>query len=157
MKIIPYLFSLVVLSVFGQTPNAPAKDLSCQKTDAEWKAQLNENTYYVLRESDTERPFSGKYNKHYEEGVYKCAGCDAPLYKSDNKYNSGSGWPAFDRAVDGAVSYKKDNKLGYTRVELTCSSCDGHLGHMFEDGPLQTTGKRHCVNSIALSFTSENE
>jgi methionine-R-sulfoxide reductase len=84
-------------------------------------------------------------------------GCDAPLYVSDYKYDSGSGWPAFDRAVEGAVSYRKDNKLGYTRIELICSSCGGHLGHMFNDGPRQTTGQRHCINSVALSFVSDDE
>ena len=160
MKSILFIFTCICCSVYSQnpkTPNAPARDLSCHKTDAEWKAQLDDNAYYVLREAGTERPFSGLYNNHYEQGLYKCAGCDAPLYVSDHKYDSGSGWPAFDRAVEGAVSYRKDNKLGYTRIELICSSCGGHLGHMFNDGPRQTTGQRHCINSVALSFVSGDE
>jgi len=159
MKSILFLSTCIYCSVYSQNPklNAPAQDLSCQKTDAEWKAQLNDNVYYVLREAGTERPFSGLYNNHYEQGLYKCAGCDAPLYASDYKYDSGSGWPSFDRAVYGAVSYRKDNKLGYIRIELICSSCGGHLGHMFNDGPRQTTGKRHCINSAALSFVSYDE
>ena len=149
------IFSHIACAQNPKTFNAPAQDLSCQKTDAEWKAQLDDNAYYVLREAGTERPFSGLYNNHYKEGVYKCVGCEAPLYVSDHKYDSGSGWPAFDRAVEGAVSYKKDNKLGYTRIELICSSCGGHLGHLFNDGPRQTTGQRHCINSVALSFVSD--
>ena len=160
MKFILFIFACICCSAYSQnpkTPNAPAQDLTCQKTDAEWKAQLDDNVYYVLREAGTERPFSGLYNNHYEQGTYKCAGCDAPLYASDNKYDSGSGWPAFDRAVEGAVSYRKDNKLGYIRIELICSSCDGHLGHLFNDGPQQTTGQRHCINSVSLVFNAENE
>ena len=136
------LFTLLIFSqiAFTQNPKipyAPAKDLSCQKTDGEWKAQLDDNAYYVLREAGTERPYSGLYNDHYKEGVYKCAGCEAPLYISDHKYDSGSGWPAFDRAVEGAVSYKKDNKLSYTRAvrrnanpytEPSCTTSDRACG-----------------------------
>ena len=108
--------------------------------------------FYVLREAGTERAFSGKYDKFYEKGTYQCAACATPLYQSKHKYDSGSGWPSFDRGEDKNIEYDVDYKLGYARTELKCNKCGGHLGHMFNDGPRQTTGRRHCINSAALSF-----
>jgi len=122
------------------------------KTDAEWKAELPEMAYYVSRKAGTERAFSGPLNKFYEDGTYICAGCQTPLYESQHKYDSKSGWPSFDRGIDSNLEYDVDYKIGYARTELKCNNCGGHLGHMFEDGPRQTTGKRHCINSAALNF-----
>ena len=126
-----------------------------EKTDDEWKSSLPRMSYMVLRKAATEYPFTGKYNKHKEDGTYHCAGCNTPLYKSDNKYDSNCGWPSFDRAVEDNIEYDVDYKLGYARTELKCNKCGGHLGHVFNDGPKETTGKRHCINSAALNFVSD--
>ena len=132
------------------------KTYEVTKTDAEWEAQLDDMAYYVLRRAGTERAFSGIYNKHYEKGTYVCGGCNTPLYESKYKFDSGTGWPSFDRAVEGNIEYDVDYKIGYARSELKCNTCGGHLGHVFNDGPT-TTGKRHCINSAALEFiSSEN-
>jgi len=127
------------------------------KTDAEWKAQLTEKQYYVLRKAGTERPFSSKLNKNYAKGVYHCAACDTPLFKSEHKFDSGTGWPSFDREIEGNVAYGTDNKLGYSRDEEHCATCGGHLGHVFNDGPKKTTGKRHCINGVALKFVASED
>ena len=127
------------------------------KTEADWKAQLTDKEYYVLREAGTERPFSSPLNKKYEKGVYHCAACNTPLFKSEHKFDSGTGWPSFDREIEGNVAYGTDTKLGYSRDEEHCATCGGHLGHVFNDGPRETTGKRHCINGVALKFVpSEN-
>lgn len=122
------------------------------KTDSEWKAQLSNEAYYVLRKEGTERPFTSPLNKNYKKGVYHCTACDTPLFKSEHKFDSGTGWPSFDREIKGNVAYGTDNKLGYTRNEEHCANCGGHLGHIFNDGPRVTTGKRHCINGVALKF-----
>lgn len=122
------------------------------KSEAEWKEELEPLQYHVLREAGTERPFTSDLNKNYKKGVYVCAACQTPLFKSKHKFDSGTGWPSFDREIKGNVAYSTDNKIGYTRVEEHCATCGGHLGHMFNDGPLQTTGKRHCINGAALEF-----
>ncbi len=126
-----------------------------EKTESEWEAELSKMAFYVLRQAGTERAFSGQYDKFYEKGVYQCAACATPLYQSQYKYDSGSGWPSFDRGEDKNIEYDVDYKLGYARTELKCYKCGGHLGHMFNDGPRDTTGKRHCINSAALSFIPE--
>ena len=123
-----------------------------QKTGQEWKEELPEMSYMVLRKAATEYPFTGKYNNHKAKGTYACAGCNTPLYQSDNKYDSKCGWPSFDRAVESNIEYDVDYKIGYPRTELKCNKCGGHLGHVFNDGPKETTGKRHCINSAALNF-----
>jgi peptide-methionine (R)-S-oxide reductase len=122
------------------------------KTKAEWKKQLTEMQYYVLREAGTERAFSSALNKNKKKGVYHCAACDTPLFKSEHKYDSRSGWPSFDREIKGNVAFGTDNNLGYSRDEEHCATCGGHLGHVFNDGPRETTGKRHCINGVALKF-----
>ncbi|WP_299124750.1 peptide-methionine (R)-S-oxide reductase MsrB [uncultured Winogradskyella sp.] len=127
------------------------------KTDKEWKEQLTEKQYYVLRKAGTERPFSSPLNKNYEKGVYHCAACDTPLFKSEHKFDSGTGWPSFDREIKGNVAYGTDNNLGYSRDEEHCATCGGHLGHVFNDGPKETTGKRHCINGVALKFVPSEE
>ena len=127
------------------------------KTKAEWKEQLTDKQYYVLREAGTERPFSSPLNKNYKKGVYHCAACDTPLFKSDHKFDSGTGWPSFDREIEGNVAFSTDYNIGYARTEEHCATCGGHLGHVFNDGPRDTTGKRHCINGVALKFVSSEE
>jgi len=125
------------------------------KTDAQWKSELSEMQYYVLRNAGTERAFSSDLNKNYTKGTYYCAACQTPLFKSDHKFDSGTGWPSFDREIKGNVSYDVDYNLGYARSEEHCATCGGHLGHVFNDGPKETTGKRHCINGVALQFKAE--
>lgn len=128
------------------------KKYQVTKTNEEWKKALTPKQYYVLREAGTERPFTSSLNKNYKKGIYVCAGCKTPLYKSEHKYNSHSGWPSFDREIKGNVEFDVDYKIGYARTELKCNTCGGHLGHAFDDGPKNTTGQRHCINGVALEF-----
>ncbi|MBL86821.1 MAG: peptide-methionine (R)-S-oxide reductase [Winogradskyella sp.] len=135
--------------------NKQKEDFPVTKTDAEWKAELSEMEYYVLREAGTERAFSSPLNKNYEKGVYHCAACDTPLFKSEHKFDSGTGWPSFDKEIEGNVAFSTDYEIGYARTEEHCATCGGHLGHVFNDGPKATTGKRHCINGVALNFVPE--
>ncbi len=127
------------------------------KTDKEWRAQLTDLEYKVLRKKGTERPGGNEFNKFYEDGIYVCAGCGVKLYDSKHKYNSGSGWPAFDRGIIENLAFENDLSLGMSRTEVHCSNCGGHLGHVFTDGPRETTGKRHCINSISLNFVPQEK
>lgn len=120
--------------------------------DSQWKKVLTEQEYQVLREKATERPFTGEYYKHFEKGVYVCAACGNPLFKSDSKFDSPCGWPSFDQAIEGSVIYKEDTSIGMTRTEVMCTNCGGHLGHVFDDGPQETTGNRFCTNSVSIEF-----
>lgn len=121
-------------------------------TEEELKEKLTEQQYHVLREKGTERAFSGKYDKHFEDGMYMCGACGQQLFDSSKKYDAGCGWPSFDQAIPGAVKFHEDKSLGMVRTEVTCSNCGSHLGHVFEDGPKETTGQRFCINSLALDF-----
>jgi len=128
-----------------------------KKTDAEWREELTPEQYAVMRQQATERPFTGKYVDSKKDGVYACAGCGQELFSSDTKYNSRSGWPSFWDVIDeGKVALVEDNSHGMRRVEVVCSRCDSHLGHVFEDGPRDKTGLRYCINSVALDL-KENE
>ena len=122
------------------------------KTEAEWKASLTPQEYYVLREKGTDRPGDSGYTKHFEKGTYHCRACDAQLFESGTKYESHCGWPSFDDAIPGTIDLTKDSTLGMIRTEITCTKCDGHLGHIFDDGPKETTGKRYCVNTSSIKF-----
>jgi len=120
------------------------------KTDAEWRAELTDEQYRVLRQKGTEAPFSGEYDFTFEPGTYHCAGCGAVLFESDTKYDSGCGWPAFSAPADeAAVEEERDTSFGMVRTEVLCATCGGHLGHVFPDGPAPT-GVRYCINSAAL-------
>ncbi|WP_421992973.1 peptide-methionine (R)-S-oxide reductase MsrB [Qipengyuania sp.] len=128
-----------------------------EKTDAEWREKLTPEQYHILREAGTERAFTGKYDKHYDPGEYYCAGCGQKLFESDDKYNSGCGWPAFTAPAEGeVVDEHRDTSHGMTRTEVTCSNCGGHLGHVFPDGPRDRGGMRYCINSAALDFEPED-
>ena len=139
-------------SIYSQDNN---NKKTMEKTDQQWKKELSAEQYRVLREKGTERAFTGEYDEHFEKGSYYCAGCNQTLFKSINKYDSGCGWPAFDKPIEGTVKYIEDISFGMARVEVVCSKCDGHLGHVFKDGPKNTTGERFCVNSVSLIFEPE--
>lgn len=123
--------------------------------DKDLKEKLSELEFNVLRKAHTERPFTGEYNTHFKEGTYHCKVCETPLFTSNSKFDSGCGWPSFDESKEGAIEYKTDQSLGMQRVEILCSTCKSHLGHIFDDGPTKTS-KRYCVNSVCLDFNSKS-
>jgi len=146
------LLSGVALLATAATPALARKgDFEVVKTPDEWKAILTPQEYYVLREEGTERAFTSPLDKNTAEGTYHCAGCDNPVYSSTTKYDSRTGWPSFWQAMEGKVGTSTDFKLLYPRTEVHCARCGGHLGHIFSDGP-KPTGKRHCLNGVALDF-----
>ena len=127
-----------------------------KKTEEEWKAELTPEQYEVVRNKGTEAPFTSELNDNKAEGTYKCVACGQPLFTSENKFDSGTGWPSFDQAMeDDAVETEADNSLLMRRTEVLCAKCDAHLGHVFDDGPAETTGQRYCINGCALKFDEE--
>ncbi|MGB0170919.1 MAG: peptide-methionine (R)-S-oxide reductase MsrB [Flavobacteriales bacterium] len=168
MNTLPLLLTpLVLLAVnltccTAQTPNAQAENapildsLEVQKSEAEWREELPHMACFVLREKGTERAFTGEFWDHHEKGVYRCAGCGQALFDSEHKFESGTGWPSFFQPAEGtAILEEEDDSWGMRRVEVLCSSCGGHLGHVFEDGP-RPTGLRYCINSAALAFDADS-
>lgn len=127
------------------------------KTDEQWKKDLTPEQYRVLREKGTEIPHTGEYVNTFEKGYYACAACGNKLFDSDSKFKSDCGWPSFDTAIKGSVNYHNDNTLGMSRTEVTCAKCGGHLGHVFDDGPQETTGQRYCTNSVSVTFIPEHK
>ena len=149
------LASLFGLAAFRWLRAAPAqaaeKKFEVEKTDAEWRAQLTPQQYDILRKQGTERPGSSPLLKEKRKGIFACAGCDLPLFSSDTKYESGTGWPSFWQPLPGAVGTSTDRSFFMTRNEVHCRRCGGHLGHVFDDGP-KPTGLRYCMNGVALKF-----
>lgn len=161
-------YLLIALTIFATTAckTAPTelaqndtqeKVYEVKKTDAQWRAELTSEQFNVLRRAGTERPHTSPLNKQYTEGTLICAGCNAPVYDNANKFDSGTGWPSYDQAIEGQVERDVDYKIGYARTELKCNTCGGHLGHEFNDGPRATTGKRHCINGVAMQFIPEGQ
>jgi len=124
------------------------------KSEKEWQEELTPEAFYVCRQHGTEAPFSGKYNDNKANGVYKCTCCKTPLFSSKTKFDSGTGWPSYFNAIEGAITQIQDTSHGMIRTEVRCSACDAHLGHLFPDGP-EPTGMRYCINSISLDFVEE--
>ena len=124
-----------------------------KKSEEEWRHELAPETFYILREKGTERPGTGKYDKFYpKDGHFACAGCGTPLYSAASKFDSGCGWPAFDKIVKGSVVTQTDNSFGMRRVEIMCAGCGGHLGHVFDGERMTMTNERHCVNSLSVKY-----
>lgn len=126
------------------------------KTEKEWKQSLSPQQYYVLRQKGTDKPSEAGYTSHFEKGTYLCAACGLQLFESNSKFESHCGWPSFDDAIKGTVDYVLDRSHGMIRTEIVCASCGGHLGHVFDDGPVETTGKRFCVNTTSIKFVKSS-
>ena len=151
MRYLVLIVSLMLTQVLPAQEKS-SMDEKIVKTEAEWKEILTPEQYYILRQKGTDRPGDGGYTMHFEKGTYHCAACDAQLFESGTKYQSHCGWPSFDDAIEGSVEYTLDRSHGMIRTEITCTRCGGHLGHVFDDGPRDTTGKRYCVNTTSIRF-----
>lgn len=152
-------FYIVVLAgfIFPAYAQKDSAMVKIDKPEKQWKAELSESQYCVLREKGTERAFTGKYYNFKGKGYYKCAACGLRLFDSDTKFQSGTGWPSFYNAHEkGNVELHKDTSYGMVRTEVTCARCGGHLGHVFEDGP-KPTGLRYCINSVSIEFVPEDD
>lgn len=156
MKTLILFFFLGIIAISSQNKKSKMSK-KINKTETEWKAQLTKQEYYVLRQAGTDAPSEKGYTAHFEKGTYECRACKTQLFESNTKFQSHCGWPSFDDAIDGTIIYKKDSSIGRIRTEIICASCDGHLGHVFDDGPKETTGKRYCVNTSSIKFIKESK
>ena len=145
------LFGLAAFRWLRASPANAAEKFEIEKTDAEWRAQLTPQQYEILRQQGTERPGSSPLLKEHRKGVFACAGCDLPLFSSETKFESGTGWPSFYQPLENAVGKTEDRTFGMLRTEVHCRRCGGHLGHVFDDGP-KPTGLRYCIDGFALVF-----
>ena len=145
------LFTLALTQALRAASDEGEEVFEITRSDQEWRAMLTEMEYNVMRKEGTERAFTSPLDKTYADGMYHCRGCNLPLYSSEHKYNSGTGWPSFWQAQENAVATKEDRKFFMVRTECHCRRCGSHLGHIFDDGP-QPTGKRHCINGVSLVF-----
>lgn len=157
-KIILLLFAVLAM---GCNTEAQKKQVEhkfeIQKSDTQWKAELKPQEFQVLRHAATEQAFTSPLLNVSEPGVFVCSACGNPLYRTKNKFKSGTGWPSFDRAISNEnVVYLPGKSGGYSAIEVICAKCGGHIGHIFNDGPKETTGKRHCVNGIAMNFIPDS-
>ena len=150
-----FFFIIFSNTLMAQENNSMNKKVI--KTEEEWRAILSPEQYSILREKGTDRPGNYGYTDHFKKGTYLCAACSAQLFESNTKYESHCGWPSFDDAIPGKIELIEDNSLGMTRTEIICKTCDGHLGHIFDDGPKETTGKRYCVNSTSITFVKSED
>lgn len=156
------LWSLILLTTcityFSNAQASKSKTMikKVTKTDEEWKQILTPEQYRILRQKGTDRPGDGGFTSHFEKGTYHCAACDLQLFESNSKFESHCGWPSFDDSIDGTVEFVLDKSLGMVRTEIICASCGGHLGHIFNDGPKETTGERYCVNTTSIKFVKGN-
>lgn len=164
MKIIFFLTVLLFVScnlnndkIKKSNKEKSIMEFPVNKSESEWKKELSDSEYYVLRQKGTERPFSGEYDNHYEKGTYVCKGCGIELFTAETKFDGHCGWPSFYDAINKTnIKEIPDYSHGMTRIEVVCGNCGGHLGHVFDDGP-NPTGLRYCINSVSLGFISENE
>ena len=143
---------LISINSFSQEKNKKNMVKKIIKTEQEWKQILTPQEFYVLREKGTDRPSEGGLTSLFEKGTYLCAACDTQLFESNSKFESHCGWPSFDDAIKGRVEFVLDKSHGMIRTEIICTACEGHLGHVFNDGPKETTGQRYCVNTTSIKF-----
>lgn len=157
------LFLAVISIVFigcnsqAQKSETTSQNFEVNKTETQWKEILSPQEFNILRKAGTERAFTSELLNVKEPGTFVCAACGNKIYETKHKFESGTGWPSFDRAIEGGVDHGSDRKLGYQRNEVHCARCGGHLGHVFNDGPRETTGKRHCINGVAMNFVPTNK
>ena len=155
MKIIIFIFGLSLMTACAhgvKTGKISHNTVKMEKKEKDWKSLLTDEQYHIMIEKGTEKPYSGEYWNVFEDGIYRCAACGAPLFDSDTKYDSHCGWPSFYDALDKTkIATADDYKLGYRRIEIMCANCGAHLGHVFPDGP-KPTGLRYCVNSISIKL-----
>ena len=152
MYFVLFLISIIWFQGNSQVKTNKTMVKKVIKTDNEWKKELTPQQYFVLRQKGTDAPSSGGLTSHFEKGTYHCAACNLQLFESNSKFESHCGWPSFDDAIKGTVEFVLDKSHGMIRTEIICASCGGHLGHIFNDGPKETTGQRYCVNTTSIKF-----